>query len=55
MAVVPGDAFGHNADGMVRIALSAADADLAEGIDRLVRLLERSQEPSLPGAAAGTS
>jgi aspartate aminotransferase len=42
VAVVPGTAFGANAEGMVRIALSVAQEDIAEGIDRLVRLVLRA-------------
>jgi aspartate/methionine/tyrosine aminotransferase len=42
VAVVPGDAFGPGGEGMVRVVLAAADADIAEGLTRLVRLLERS-------------
>jgi len=42
VAVVPGTAFGANAEGMVRIALSVAHDDITEGIDRLVRLVLRA-------------
>ena len=36
MAVVPGEAFGT--PGYVRLSYALADADLAEGVERLQRL-----------------
>jgi aspartate/methionine/tyrosine aminotransferase len=42
VAVVPGDAFGPGGEGMVRVVLAAPDADIAEGLSRLARLLARS-------------
>lgn len=47
VATVPGDCFGHAADGMVRISLAASDAELAEGCRRIRAFAERRLEKAL--------
>jgi aspartate aminotransferase len=42
VAVVPGTAFGATGEGFVRIALSVAQADIEEGLERLARLVVRA-------------
>jgi aspartate/methionine/tyrosine aminotransferase len=41
VAVAPGTAFGEVAAGAVRISLASSDADLKEGVGRLVEFVHR--------------
>jgi aspartate/methionine/tyrosine aminotransferase len=57
VAAAPGSTFGNVAEGMLRISLATADADLREGCERIVRFARRhgALEPELEPAAAGAT
>lgn len=57
VATTPGDAFGPRGQGYVRISFATAEADLGEGLHRIVRFAGRSaarSEPVSVGAIASS-
>jgi len=53
VAVSPGEAFGPGAAGMVRVSLASAPDDLQVGLQRLVTLVARWDEPAGRAVEAG--
>jgi aspartate/methionine/tyrosine aminotransferase len=51
VAAAPGDTFGAEAEGMVRISLASSDEDVAEGCRRIVAFAERHASTSSRAAA----
>jgi len=51
VAAAPGDTFGAEAEGMVRISLASSDEDVAEGCRRIVAFAERYGTQDLPTRA----
>jgi aspartate/methionine/tyrosine aminotransferase len=55
VAAAPGDTFGQQSEGKVRISLASSDEAVTEGCRRIVRFAERYLRAARPTVAAATS
>lgn len=56
VATAPGEAFGPGGKGYLRVSFATAEAELAEGLRRIVRFAESSAKVAAPAAAmSGTA